>query len=245
MRKITMTDISELVGVRNRKASVNRNQILVWDVPTRALHWLLVVCIGICWWTGIHDQLQYHQYSGYAILWIVLMRIYWGFAGSSTARFSDFVRGPKAVMDYARNLPHRNTPHGLGHNPIGAISVVAMLGFVLAVTIVGLFTVDVDGLYSGPLSSYVSFHEGRHLAHLHYRLFVDLLWLIVLHLVAIAFYYFYKRHNLVLPMITGARGSSKSAEQNVELRVVSLWRFVVGAVVISGLVWFISKGFSL
>lgn len=233
----------ELSDMESCNTPFGKKQSWVWDVPTRALHWLLVVCIGICWWTGVRDQLDYHQYSGYAILWIVLMRIYWGFAGSSTARFVHFVRGPGAVAQYARNLMNCDAPHTHGHNPIGAISVLVMLGLVLAVVATGLFAVDVDGLYSGPLSSYVSFHDGRHLAHLHYRLFVFLLWLIALHIVAIAFYYLYKRHNLILPMITGSRASADAGEQQSQTQLVPLWRFIAGGIIVSGLVWAISKGF--
>src|ERR1700761_2270436 len=176
----------------------------IWDGPTRIMHWLLVILIGACWWTGIHDQLQYHLYSGYAILWIALMRLYWGFVGSSTARFAHFVRGPKGIIDYARTLHHRDSAHSHGHNPLGAISVLVMLGAVLGVAGLGLFAVDVDGLYSGPLSSYVSFKMGRHLAHLHYKWFEFLLAVIALHLVAVTFYYIYKRQNLVFPMISGS-----------------------------------------
>ena len=59
----------------------------VWDSPTRAMHWLLVFSIAACWWTGEYDELEWHQYSGYVALWVILLRLYWGFVGSSTARF--------------------------------------------------------------------------------------------------------------------------------------------------------------
>ena len=108
----------------------------VWDLPTRLMHWVLVMAIAVCWWTGMHNELEYHLYSGYAALWIILMRLYWGLVGSSTARFVNFVRGPKAVFDYARTLHRRDTPHVHGHNALGAISVLAMLGLVLAVVVV-------------------------------------------------------------------------------------------------------------
>ncbi len=189
------------------------------------------------------NQLDYHLYAGYAILWIILMRIYWGFVGSSTALFANFIRGPKSIFDYARTLARRDAAHSNGHNPIGAISIVALLGFPLAVAIAGLFAVDVDGLYSGPLSSYVSFRQGRHLAHLHYSLFTILLWLFALHLAAIAFYFVYKRQDLVRPMITGSRRCADNEPIKAEVSIAPLWRFLVGAVVISVFVWVVSKGF--
>ena len=211
----------------------------VWDLPTRLMHWVLVAAIAVCWWTGMHNELEYHLYSGYVALWIILMRLYWGLVGSSTARFVNFVRGPKAVLDYARTLHRRDTPPTHGHNALGAISVLAMLGLVLAVVVLGLFAVDVDGLYSGPLSSYVSFRQGRHLAHLHYDLFNILLWVIGLHLLAVVFYYVHKRHNLVFPMISGTRpGAAKE-----EMTAAPVWRFLLGAVIVSVLVWMVTIGF--
>jgi cytochrome b len=222
-------------------ATIATRKQRVWDVPTRIMHWLLVALLGVCWWTGVHDQLDYHQYSGYGVLWIALMRLYWGFFGSSTARFTHFVRGPVGILNYARTLHHRDTAHSYGHNPVGAISVLLMLAAVLAVVGLGLFAVDVDGLYSGPLSSYVTFKGGRHLAHLHYQWFEYLLAIIGLHLVAVAFYYVYKRQNLVAPMISGSRTVAEAA--NEELEHAPLWRFVAGAVIVSAIVWAVSIGF--
>ena len=215
----------------------------LWDAPVRLMHWLLVICIAVCWWTGTHDELQYHLYSGYAILWLVLMRLYWGVVGSSTARFVNFVRGPRAVVTYARGLHKRNSTPTHGHNPLGAISVLLLLGLVLAVVVFGLFSVDVDGLYSGPLSSYVSFSTGRHLAHLHYKMFVDLFVVICVHVLAVIFYYFYKRHNLLFPMITGKRRGEETLEG--ELLLAPVWRLVAGAILVSAIVWLISTGFYL
>ena len=116
-----------------------------------------------------------------------------------------------------------------------------MLGVVLAVVVLGLFAVDVDGLYSGPLSSYVTFKKGRHLAHLHYQWFEYLLIVIGLHLAAIAFYYLYKRQNLVVPMISGSRKIAEPAEE--DLVHAPFWRFAAGAVIVSGIVWAVSIGF--
>ena len=217
------------------------SSVRVWDFPTRVMHWSLAAGIAICWWTGAHNELQYHLYSGYAVLWIALMRVYWGLVGSSTARFVNFLRSPRVVVKYARTLHQRSSDYIHGHNPLGAISVVVMLGLVLGVVSLGLFAVDVDGLYSGPLSVFVDFHTGRHLAHLHYRVFRYLLLAIGLHILAVVFYYAYKRHNLVLPMISGRRvvDSGKSEE----LRVAPLWRLAFGAVVVAGIVWATTTSF--
>lgn len=232
---------SDTIGDGKSVSAGTVGRLRVWDLPTRLMHWLLVASIGVCWWTGLHDQLEYHLYSGYVALWVVLMRLYWGMVGSSTARFVNFVRGPKAVFEYARTLHRRDTPHIKGHNALGAISVLVMLGLVLAVVVLGLFAVDVDGLYSGPLSSYVSFHDGRHLAHLHYKVFNALLAIIALHLLAVIFYYVHKRHNLVFPMISGRHKAV--ADLQDEIQVAPLWRFLAGAVSVTAFVWAVSKSF--
>jgi len=225
---------------RVEAALADTADLRVWDLPVRIMHWLLAIGIGVCWWSGVENELEYHLYSGYAILWIVLMRLYWGLVGSSTARFVNFVRGPKAILDYASTLHRRDTPHAHGHNALGAISIVVMLGLVLTVVGLGLFAVDVDGLYSGPLSSYVTFKQGRHVAHLHYYWFNILLWMIGLHLAAVFFYFLYKRQNLVGPMISGTRRGDSGEPQ---MKIVPLWRFVIGAVIVSAIVYAVYIGF--
>src|SRR5258708_31134171 len=142
---------------RMEAALADTADLRVWDLPVRILHWLLAIGIGVCWWSGVNNELEYHLWSGYAVLWIVLMRLYWGLVGSSTARFVNFVRGPKAILDYATTLHRRDTPHSHGHTALGAVSIVLMLGLVLAVVVLGLFPVDGDRLYSGPLSISVTF----------------------------------------------------------------------------------------
>jgi len=229
---------------RVEAALADTADLRVWDLPVRIMHWLLVIGTGVCWWSGVNNELEYHLWSGYAILWIVLMRLYWGVVGSSTARFVNFVRGPKAILDYATTLHRRDTPHAHGHNALGAISIVVMLGLVLTVVVLGLFAVDVDGLYSGPLSSYVTFKQGRHIAHLHYDWFNILLWMIGLHLAAVLFYFLYKRQNLIRPMISGKRQVKRQGEaREPEMKIVPLWRFVIGAVIVSAIVYAVYIGF--
>jgi cytochrome b len=216
------------------------SDLRVWDLPVRLMHWGLVIVLGVCWWSGVSNELQYHLYSGYAALWIILMRVYWGLVGSDTARFVNFVRGPGKVLEYARKLHLREASHSHGHNPLGAISVVLLLGLTLVVVCLGLFAVDVDGLYSGPMSVYVTFKEGRHLARLHYRWFTYLEWLVVLHLVAVGFYLAYKRENLIRAMITGKRRGVAGGPQ---MQHVSWWRFLLGAVIVSIIVYGVSTSF--
>ena len=75
-----------------------RPRVRVWDVPVRLVHWLIVLSVAAAWWTAETGRMEWHQYSGYALLGLVSFRIYWGFFGSSTARFSQFVRGPRTIV---------------------------------------------------------------------------------------------------------------------------------------------------
>ena len=132
-------------------------RVRVWDVPTRLVHWLIVALVGASWWTGETGRLEWHRWSGYTLTGVILFRIYWGFFGSSTARFARFVRGPRGVIDYLRG----RWAVAAGHNPLGSWSVLALIVLLVTQVALGLFAVDVDGIESGPLSTYVSFEMGR------------------------------------------------------------------------------------
>jgi cytochrome b len=177
----------------------------VWDIPTRLTHWLLVVLLGFSWWSANADQLGWHRYSGYAILTLVLFRVYWGFVGSSTARFREFARGPIAVARYARSLFARKSVVAIGHNPMGGWSVLLLLALLLMQVGLGLFAVDVDGIESGPLAQWVSFETGRAAAKLHHRVFNVLLTFAALHIMAVLYYQLFKRHALISAMFSGVK----------------------------------------
>jgi cytochrome b len=180
-------------------------KVYVWDLPIRLVHWLLVALLCFSWWTATESQMQWHRFSGYAIFTLVLFRIYWGFVGSATARFAQFVRGPAVTVNYFRSMFQRSSISVTGHNPLGGWNVVILLIVLLLQVLLGLFAVDVDGIESGPLSYSVSFETGRAVAKLHERLFHLLEVLIALHLAAILFYRFYKRQNLTAVMIVGTK----------------------------------------
>src|SRR5262249_26038896 len=145
----------------------SRTRVRVWDLPVRLGHWSMVVLVALSWWTAKSGRMQWHRWSGYLLLGVVLFRLWWGFFGSSTARFACFVRGPRAILAYLRGTA-RASP---GHNPVGALNVVALLGLLGVQIVLGLFAVDVDGIESGPLSEYVSFDAGRAAAHWHDTVF--------------------------------------------------------------------------
>jgi cytochrome b len=212
-------------------------QAKVWDGPVRIVHWLLVVLIGFSWWAS-EDHLNWHRWSGYAIIGLVVFRIYWGFAGGGAARFSSFVKGPKAIAAYAAVLARRDVAVTPGHNPLGALAVLALLVVLLVQVGTGLFVVDIDAFEGGPLSDRVSFDTGRALAEIHELSFRVLQALVVLHVAAVLFYWLWKRTNLVGAMITGKR----PLPSDPGLAGAPAWRLVVGVVMAAAIAWGLSKG---
>ena len=172
----------------------------VWDLPTRLFHWALVLLIALSWWSAETGRTSLHLWFGYGALFLLFFRILWGFLGSSTARFSAFVRGPGAVVEYVRN---RFRWPVAGHAPLGAVSVLALLALLLIQVGTGLFAMDEDGLFPGPLAYLVSVGASDALTELHEELFDWLLILISLHIAAILLYRLVLGRNLLGPMITG------------------------------------------
>ncbi len=175
-------------------------RIAVWDLPIRLFHWVLVAMIGFSWWLAENDRIELHMYSGYAVLTLLLFRILWGLIGSSTARFGNFLKGPAAVLAYLRDA---RGWRAVGHTPIGAWSVVALLGLIAVQVATGLINSDDDGLNEGPLAALVS-NDFADLGHeVHELAFNVLLGFMALHVAAILFYRVVLGKKLLRPMITG------------------------------------------
>ena len=169
----------------------------MWDLPVRLVHWLLAVLIPFSWWSVHNNHTDWHIWSGIAILTLLVFRLLWGFFGSSTARFATFIRGPRGVVDYLRGRWI-----GIGHTPLGALSVVALLLAVLVQVSLGLISQDEDGLYFGPLATLVSSDTSDRARDIHEVWFNVILVLVVLHVGAIMFYRL-RGKMLTKPMITG------------------------------------------
>jgi cytochrome b len=169
----------------------------VWDLPVRLVHWLLAALIAFSWWSVTNHHTDWHIWSGCAILTLLIFRLLWGVVGSSTARFASFVRGPRAISDDLRGRWR-----GIGHSPLGALSVLALLLVVAVQVGLGLLAQDEDGIYAGPLSRLISSDASDRARDLHESWFNVILALIVLHVAAIV-YYRLRGRKLTLPMITG------------------------------------------
>jgi cytochrome b len=218
-------------------------RILIWDWPTRLVHWLLAPLVFFSWGAAEFEHMDLHRYSGYTILGLLVFRLYWGIVGSHTARFKNFVKGPRAVLSYLREASgptaYSLQPKAsrIGHNPLGALSVIALLALLVTQVTLGLFAVDTDGLESGPLSGHVSFETGRAIAKLHGKVFDALLVLIALHVLAILFYLIVNRDNLIAPMLSGKKAIATDA--SVMPVIAPLMRAVIGVLIAAAIVWFI------
>ena len=162
--------------------------VAVWDLPTRAFHWSLVILVVVAVATAKLDRMEMHMRAGEAILALLLFRLVWGLIGSQTARFSDFVKGPRAVLAYAAGLfrPGKDQPI-LGHNPMGGLMVLLLLAALMAQAISGLFTSD-DILVDGPLVHLAASSTVKALSTLH-RLVADgILLLVGVHVLAVLVY---------------------------------------------------------
>ena len=200
--------------------------VRVWDLPIRLFHWLLVVLVLMSFitaegeWPDVHlpawspggasvvPHMTLHIWCGYGILVLLLFRAGWGVIGSSTSRFTGFVRGPAAIAAYVRGFLRRPAVFFTGHNPLGAVMVLVLLTALLLQAVTGLFAKDEDDVYGiavGPLHGRVSEATGKALTHFHHlghELIEDLVYL---HVLANLFYWLVRRENLIGAMFTGRR----------------------------------------
>ena len=212
------------------------DKVRVWDLPTRLFHWTLVALIAFSWWSAEYKYLDLHIWSGIAVLTLIVFRLLWGLFGSSTARFVNFVRGPGQVRAYLADMKGWRP---LGHSPLGALSVVAMLGAIAVQVALGLFSADDDGLFAGPLANLVSLDLSDTLTGLHELWFNIILGLVGLHIAAILFYRMVLGKKLIKPMITGRTRSVAGVDP---MRPGKAWVAILCLVVAIGFTRWIIAG---
>ena len=222
----------------NPAAAGGDRRIRLWDLPVRLVHWALVLLLPALWWTWRSGRTELHETLGYVTLGLLVFRILWGFIGSSTARFAHFVKGPREIAAYLRG----RSPVRVGHNPLGALSVLLLLGLMIAETGFGLFAEDVDGEESGALARFVSYETADWARGWHALLFNAILAVVALHVLAILFYLVVKRDNLVGPMVTGSKSYKQEVAPPLSARP---WRAIVAAVIAAALAWWVSRGLKI
>jgi len=187
-------------------------RVLVWDVAVRLVHWLMAILVPLLWWTAEEGFMDWHKSLGLAMFGLVLFRLLWGFWGTWTARFVPMMRRMRSLNSYVAKLRRRELGATFGHSPLAALSVFALLLVLATQVTTGLFSVDVDGLESGPLAIMISFETGRQFAEVHEFNFNIVAALTGLHIAAIAFYHFVLKEKLVGAMVTGRRSRTDFSE---------------------------------
>ena len=174
-------------------------RIRLWDLPTRIFHWTLLAMVLAAFVSAQigGNAMNWHGRFGIVVIGLLAFRLVWGFLGSTYARFTSFVRGPQTILRYLKGQWH-----GVGHNPMGALSVLGLLTILLVQGVTGLLSND-DIAFRGPYADAVSNNLSTLITGLHKTNFLLLLFLIVTHLGAIVFYARVKKENLVKPMVLG------------------------------------------
>jgi cytochrome b len=195
-----------------KRDAVSIARIPAWDLPTRVFHWTIVALV-VCAWASFEfsetfgdDRLVWHRWNGLVLLTLIVWRVLWGFSGPGQARFSSFVRGPGAALRYAGDLLRGVPRPFLGHNPLGGLIVVVLLGLVGTIGTLGLFALEENDLATGPLYRYAGEAWAKVATSWHRFLFEPvLLILAAIHIAANVFYSVFKRDPLITAMITGQK----------------------------------------
>jgi cytochrome b len=219
-----------------------QNKVRVWDLPTRIFHWALLVCVIGLAITGLTGGglLTWHARLGYAILSLLLFRVLWGLIGGRWSRFASFIYSPGSVVNYLRGQAHPD--HLVGHNPVGAGSVFAMLLFLLAQVGTGLVADD-EIAFTGPLNRFVDTANGLLATWYHKRVGIwILLALIVLHVAAVLFYLWKKKENLIMPMIDGDKTVSAPVVPSRDDAASHIVAVVVLGVCVGFVTWIVKLG---
>ena len=212
----------------------------VWDLPVRVVHWLLVIGIAGSYVThklGV-AYFRYHLWFGYLVVVLAAFRILWGFFGTRHARFTNFLRGPRATLVYLFAMLRGKAPHTAGHNPPGGWMVILLLMLLLAQGITGLFSND-EIFNTGPLYGYIRDTLSLRLTSWHRRMFDWILIAVVLHVLAVIGHRVFAGHDLVGPMISGRKPAHLLAEHDA-IGSSRLWLAVVLLAGVAAIVsWFV------
>lgn len=221
----------------NCARSQKLNKVRVWDLPTRVFHWSLAIGITGLVVTGKlgGEAMVWHFRLGYTVLSLLLFRLIWGFLGGHWSRFFVFVRGPMALL---RFLQGRSTRAGLGHNPLGALSVLALLGFALLQVATGLVSDD-EIATTGPFAKWMPGAWVVRATQYHNAIGQYVLYaLVFLHLSAIAFYHFSRKESLLPAMWHGDKELASpqvSSRDDISSRLFALGAFILCVVLVTGL----------
>ncbi len=176
----------------SRARTGEEETVRVWDPLVRIFHWSLVAGIALAWITS-EGLDRVHELIGYGVATLVAIRFVWGFVGTKYARFSQFVKGPRATLGYLRQIATGRAPRYLGHNPAGAAMIVALLTTITGTLVTGwMITLD-------------AFWGVEWLEDLHEVMATFVLVLVGLHVAGVIHASVVHRESLVKAMITGLK----------------------------------------
>ena len=176
---------------------------VIWDLPLRVFHWLLVLCVVTSVTSAKLGLTAIHERSGLAVMALILFRFVWGFSGSQTARFSSFLKSPLNVWYSLRKLMLKQTDDLSGHSALGGYATIVLLAICIIMAVTGSFSTD-DILYEGPFAHFAPDHI-KLASFVHHKTENALFAVIILHLLALFAYFWRLKKNLVPAMITGSR----------------------------------------
>jgi len=186
------------------------NRILVWDLPTRVFHWMLVLSFAAAWLAFDDDRYLYiHVYAGYALLGLLIFRLLWGVVGSHYSRFHSFAHDWPSVTAYLKGLLNGQAARHLGHNPAGSWAIFFMLILGLIVTLSGMLTLGGEERH-GPFAGLLSFDAGVIFREIHEVSAWTMLAMVVIHVGGVIVESVFHRENLVMAMLTGFKEGGDS-----------------------------------
>lgn len=179
--------------------------VRIWDLPTRLFHWSLALVVIVSVVTGQvgGNAMVWHTRLGLVVMALLLFRLVWGFAGGYWSRFASFLYGPRSMMAYLRGESGPGGRYDIGHSPIGALSVWALLGLLVVQVVTGLVADD-EIATTGPLNRFVSSRVANVASAWHEEVGKSLLIVLACaHMGAVLYYLWRKQKNLIAPMIHG------------------------------------------
>ena len=209
-------------------------RVRVWDLPTRLFHWSLVACFVGLVATGYTGgaAMHWHARLGYAVLALLMFRLAWGFIGGRWSRFASFLYSPARVIAYLRGKDGGET----GHNPLGALSVFAMLALLLVQVGTGLVSDD-EISFTGPLSSFVTASQSLSATWFHKEIGQwTIVAVVLVHIAAVTYYLVRRKKNLIKPMLDGDKTMMTPvppSRDDAHSRVLAATVFAVCAVAVT------------
>jgi cytochrome b len=214
----------------------------IWDLPTRVFHWALAFCVVCLLITGFRggDAMPWHYRFGYCVLTLLMFRLVWGVVGGKWSRFASFVYAPSSILRYMKG--QGDALHSVGHNPLGAFSVFAMLAMLLVQVSTGLISDD-EISAAGPLTKFVSNATVSLASSYHVTIGkVLVIVLVITHLVAIVFYLYKKRENLIKPMLHGDKLLPNSTPASADTSATRTLALAILLACSAAVYWLVSLG---